>query len=322
MRAFNLINPSTVEEAANALNKSGALPIAGGGDLLPALKDDIMPDYPKLVVNLMAIPELREIKISDGMLQIGATAILADIGQNELVLEHAAALAEAAAKCASPNLRESTTIAGNICQLPRCWYFRKLNNKFYCARKGGDKCFAIKGDNRYHSIFGGHVFDTGREKGVCIAVNQSECAPALLALNAVVITTKRCIPVNKFFTVKTMASTVLDKGELIIRFDIPVQEVKKSVYKRFAFRKSIDFPVVNLAISVSDKKSYKIFLGGVAPVPVEAIESEQLLNGKYITPELAKQAAEAAVAEAKPTEKNDYKIDLIKTLLERELVAL
>ena len=115
---------------------------------MDALKDDIFPEYPKTVVNLKSIPGLDYIKVEGDALHIGALTVLADVANSPLAAEYASALAAAAQKAASPTLREMTTVGGNICQLPRCWYFRKLNDRFDCRRKGGDHCFALDGDNR------------------------------------------------------------------------------------------------------------------------------------------------------------------------------
>ena len=155
MRPFNHINAKTLEEAVAVLRKGDANVIAGGVDLLGTLKDNITPAYPKTVVNIKTIPGLDYIKEENGTLKIGAATRMADIGRSELVREKAAALAETASVAGTPNIREMATIGGNIAQLPRCWYFRKLENRFYCDRKGGNVCYAIQGDNRYHSIFGG-----------------------------------------------------------------------------------------------------------------------------------------------------------------------
>ena len=155
MRPFNHLNAKSLDEAIAALQKGDANVLAGGVDLLGTLKDNISPEYPRTVVNLKTIPGLDYIKEEDGVLKIGATTRLADIGRSELVKKAAPALAEAADATATPNIREMGTLGGNIAQLPRCWYFRKLENRFYCDRKGGNTCYAIQGDNRYHSIFGG-----------------------------------------------------------------------------------------------------------------------------------------------------------------------
>ncbi len=155
MRAFNHINAKSIEEASAELKKAGAVAMAGGGDVMGALKDDIYSSYPETVINLKTIPGLDKIEYHDGELRIGALSVLADVEQNAQVKQFAPALAEAAGAASTPTLREMTTVGGNICQTPRCWYYRKLNCRFDCRRKGGDRCFAQTGDNRYHSVFGG-----------------------------------------------------------------------------------------------------------------------------------------------------------------------
>lgn len=324
MRPFNHINAASLTEASAALKKGGAVAIAGGGDLLGALKDNIYPEYPKTVVNLKSIPGMNLITLDGGTLRIGALATLADISRSTAVIDNAKILAQAAGKASAPILRETTTVGGNLCQLPRCWYYRKLNNRFDCARKGGERCFALTGDNRYHSVFGGKTFETSDGvKKTCIAVNQGEIAPVLIALDAKLKTTERVIDAGDFFSVGVLSSTVLNCGEILTEIQIPVSSPIKSCYRRFSFRKSIDFPIINLAISVDKDKKYHICLGGVAPVPYRALKAEDLLEGcEAITQELAEKAGLAAAEGARPYEANAYKVQLIKTLVKRELLSL
>ncbi|MBS7640450.1 MAG: FAD-dependent oxidoreductase [Candidatus Bathyarchaeia archaeon] len=160
LRRFDYFNAKSVEEAASILAKyrGKAWPIAGGTDLLTILRFQPLPEesYPEILVNLKTIePGIEYIREEDGVLKIGALARLEDIAKNPLVREKYTALAEACSRAASPHLREMGTIGGNICQITRCWYFRKEDNRFYCLRKGpGGKAWALMGDNRYHSIFG------------------------------------------------------------------------------------------------------------------------------------------------------------------------
>ena len=148
MKPFNHLNAKSLDEAVAALQKGDANVIAGGIDLLGTLKDNITPEYPRTVVNIKTIPGLDYIKEEDGVLKIGATTRLADIALSDLVKKDAPALAEAADATASPAIREMGTLGGNISQLPRCWYFRKLENRFNCDRKGGNTCYAIQGDRK------------------------------------------------------------------------------------------------------------------------------------------------------------------------------
>ncbi len=155
MRPFNHTNAKTLEEASKALEQGKAALIAGGTDLLGTLKDNILPEYPELVVNIKSIPGLDYIKEEDGVLKIGALTRIADIAECGTIAEKYTALSQAAKAVASPHLRDMGTIGGNIAQFPRCWYFRKPEDRFDCLRKGGTECFAEDGQNRFHSIFGG-----------------------------------------------------------------------------------------------------------------------------------------------------------------------
>jgi NADPH-dependent glutamate synthase beta subunit-like oxidoreductase len=156
LRKFEHINAASLEEAIALLQRYGnkAWIMAGGTDLIGTMRFEVLEEYPEVVVNLKSIPELDYIKEDDSLLKIGALTRLQDIANNEIAKKQYTALAEAAARTASPHIREMGTIAGNICQLIRCWYFRKEDNSFDCIRKGGKACHAIWGDNRYHSIFG------------------------------------------------------------------------------------------------------------------------------------------------------------------------
>jgi NADPH-dependent glutamate synthase beta subunit-like oxidoreductase/CO/xanthine dehydrogenase FAD-binding subunit len=156
LMTFKHINAGTIDEAVAALRQYGdkAWVLAGGTDLIGAMRFEVLRDYPEVVINLKTIPGLDYIKEEDGLLKIGAMTRLRDIANNSTAKNQYAALSEAASRTASPAVREMGTIGGNICQLIRCWYFRKEDNRFDCIRKGGAMCHAMVGDNRYHSIFG------------------------------------------------------------------------------------------------------------------------------------------------------------------------
>ncbi len=201
MKAFNHTNAKSLAEAKTALAGGKTTIIAGGTDLLGTLKDNILPHLPLDRDQLKTIPGLDFIKEEGGMLKIGAATRLADIAANPAVKQKYTALAQAASRVATPHVRDMGTIGGNIAQLHRCWYFRKPENRFNCIRKGGNQCFAMTGDNRYHSIFG--------DVNKCIAVHPSDIAPALIALNAKVVTDRRTIEAENFFDVKIPGNTVL-----------------------------------------------------------------------------------------------------------------
>ena len=160
---FKHINATTIDDAVSDLRQYGdkAWVLAGGTDLVGTMRFEILRNYPEAVINLKTIPGLDYIKEEDGMLKIGALTRLQDIAINSTAKSKYTALSEAAHSTASPHVREMGTIGGNICQLIRCWYFRKDDNRFDCIRKGGKMCHAMLGDNRYHSIFGAvRVADT------------------------------------------------------------------------------------------------------------------------------------------------------------------
>lgn len=157
MKYFDFIDASNIEQASEEM-KNGAVLTAGGTDLIGALKDKILPEYPEKVVSIKGISELDYIKEEDDGIHIGANATLRNISDSDIIKKEASALAEAAYSVATPNIRNTATIGGNICQDIRCWYYRYPNNlggALDCKRKGGKLCYAIRGENRYHSIFGG-----------------------------------------------------------------------------------------------------------------------------------------------------------------------
>ena len=314
MRKLDHINAKTLSEAASALAGGKATIIAGGTDLVGRLKEDILPTYPETLVNIKTIPGLDYIKEEGGLLKIGATTRLADIAANAAINQKYAALAQAANRVASPTIRFMSTIGGNICQLHRCWYFRNHNNRFNCTRKGGTTCFAMAGDNRYHSIFGA--------AGGCIAVHPSDIAPALVALDAKIVTSKkRSINAQDFWAVKGPQSTVLAVDEIVTEIQMPVPAAGgKSAFLKLALRKSIDFPIVNCAVLVSGGAA-RICLNAVAPTPYRATKGEEAIAGKTINEANAEAAGEAAVSAAKPFPATKYKVQIGKVLVKRTLLA-
>ena len=311
MRKFTHINATTIDEAASALSASNAWACAGGTDLMGVMKDDILPDYPTTVVNLKTIPGLDYIEEDGGVLKIGALTRLEDIAKSSVVQNSWTALAQAAHKTASPHIREMGTIGGNICQLNRCWYFRKVNNRFDCIRKGGGLCYAMMGDNRYHSIFGGVVG--------CVAVSPSDTAPALIALDATIKTTKRDIAAEDFWDVKIPKSTVLDDDEIVTEIQIPAFS-GKSAFVKMALRKSIDFPIVNCAAAI-DGSSARICLNAVYNKPHRATGAEDAIAGKSIDTANAEAAGNAAVSGNVALSMNKYKIQIAKGMVKKAILA-
>jgi xanthine dehydrogenase YagS FAD-binding subunit len=313
MKAFNHVNAKTLAEATTALAGGKATLIAGGTDLIGHLKDSVLPTHPETLINIKTIPGLDYIKEEAGVLKIGAATRLADIAGNAAVNQKYTALAQAAGRVATPHVRDMGTIGGNVCQLVRCWYFRKPNNRFNCIHKGGNMCFAMAGDNRYHSIFGAVKS--------CMSVNPSDIAPALIALNAKIKTTTRTIEAEKFWDVVVPGSTVLAAGEIVTEIQIPTPASgAKSAFLKFALRKSIDFPVVNCAVLMSGGAA-RICLNAVAPKPYRAVKAEAAISGKPINEANAEAAGAAIVADAVALPANKYKVQIAKTLIKRTLLA-
>jgi xanthine dehydrogenase YagS FAD-binding subunit len=322
MKTFTHFNTPNVEEAVSLLRRYGgkAALIAGGTDLLGKMKDRILPDYPEALINLKTIAGMDLIQENSTGLTLGPLAILEDIAHADIVKDRYSALAEASRRTASPHLREMGTIAGNICQDIRCWYYRHPENRFPCLRKGGGRCYALKGDTRYHSIFGGSV-----EEG-CIAVHPSDTAPALIALDAAIQTSKRTISAENFFQVEVSKTTVLEPDEIVteIRIPAPVDGTKSAFFK-FALRKSIDFPIVNCAARISTRggnvDDVRICLNGVYVKPLRAGAAEESIMGKPINEANARAAGEAAVTAAKPLHDNGYMVEVAKTLVKKAILA-
>jgi xanthine dehydrogenase YagS FAD-binding subunit len=322
MRKFIHLNARTIDEAVSVLQRYGgrARVIAGGTDLLGKMKDEILPAYPEAIINLKCIPGLDFIKEEEGVLRIGALTRLEDIATDPVVCSKYRALAEAAQRTASPHIREMGTIGGNICQDIRCWYYRNPQNRFPCLRKGGGRCYAIDGDNRYHSIFDSSV------KGGCLAVHPSDTAPALIAMNAVVQTSKRLIAAEDFFEVGVTKTTVLEQDEIVTEIEIKAPSADtKSSFIKFASRKTIDFPIVNCAAMMTTSggkvSSARICLNAVYVTPYRAAKVEESLRGQRIDETTARAAGDAAVSQVKPLRHNRYMVQVARTLVERVILA-
>jgi xanthine dehydrogenase YagS FAD-binding subunit len=323
MRSFKHIDAKTVNEACRLLEKyeGKAKLIAGGIDLLGVLKDRILPDYPEALINLKTIHGLNYIKKDAKGLKIGALTTLADIAKTPMVKERYKVLADAAHAVAAPQIRNMATIAGNLCQEVRCWYYRyphHIGGRILCLRKGRGACLAVSGDNRYHAILGGKR---------CFAVCPSDTAIALTALDAKVKIAgsgkNRVVPVKDFFTI---LGNGLEPGEIVSEIQVPKPLDKaRQTFLKLTLREPIDFAIVSVAsvVVLEDGicKSANIALGGVSPTPVRAAKAEQAIKGKPIDAKTAAEAAEAAVAGAKSLSMNAYKIEETKVLVRRALLA-
>ena len=311
MKHFAHMQVASAEEAASNAAEGTAMFIAGGTDLLGTLKDEILPSYPELVIDLKTIDGLDQIDDEGDALRIGALVKLADIADSELVRQGCAALAQAAGRAASPTIRHMATLGGNACQMHRCWYFRVPDDRFHYKRKGGNYCPARIGDNRYHSIFG--------EEDGCFAASSHDTAPALIALGATMVTTKRELDAEDFFRINGVRSCALEDDEVLTHIVVP--KAAKSAFQKFALRKSIDFPIVNCAVAVGSDGAVRVAMGGVYPSPMRSAAAEAALAGG-ITPESAAAAGDAAVADARPLAKNAYKVEIARTTVKRTALEL
>ncbi|MDX6443734.1 MAG: xanthine dehydrogenase YagS FAD-binding subunit [Blastocatellia bacterium] len=329
MNAFEWISPGTIAEAVAALKPvpgtvdpdEAARPIAGGQDLLTTMKDYIT--RPARVVNLKAIRGLDEITPDGkGGLRIGALVTLTQLEEHSVVRRDFPGLSEAAHSIATPQIRNLGTVGGNLCQRPRCWYFRL--EEAVCLKKGGSECFAATGENKYNAILGG---------GPSYIVHPSDLAPMLLALGGGVSVSgpegKRTIPLENFFTLPAEGNlrreNVLKNDELITEVNVPSSRfAAHSTYLKFKERDSLDFALsaVAAAVALGPNKTVteaRLVLGGVAPIPWRVPKAEAALVGQTLTSDVLATAARIALDGAKPLEKNAYKIPLTQTLVRRAL---
>ncbi|MCK5577662.1 MAG: FAD binding domain-containing protein [Dehalococcoidales bacterium] len=318
MKKFKHINATSVAEATSALQENaGAKVIGGGTDLLGEMIYWDSPNLPETIVNLKTIPDMEYINEDSSGLKIGALTKIHDIAVSSAVQQNYTALAQAASKVASWQLRNMGTIAGNICQEVRCWYFRTSWNKFYCFRKGGLLCQALIGDHRFqHSIFGG--------AGGCVAANVSDTATALLALDASIVTSKRTLAIDAFFD--GFANTVLDDDEIVTEIQVPAPPAgAKSAFAKASIRKAIDFALANVAVVIAPATgtitSARVALGAVAPTPRLSTDAADALIGNSISESVADSAADAALDGNAALILNKYKVAMTKGLVKRAILS-
>jgi len=321
LRSFAYVRANSLSDAFKQLDGPAARVHAGGTDLLGCLRDNVM--AAQKVVSIGSIADLRGITpASDGGLRIGALTTIAELAAHPVIKEKYAALAQAASVVASPQLRNQGTLGGNLCQRPRCWYFR---GDYYCARKGGDTCYAIGGESQYHAIFGG---------GACWIVHPSDTAPALIALDAKVRIAgakgSRVLALEKFYVLpddNVQKETVLEPGEIVTEVLLPPADpAMKSSYRKVRARGSWDFAMAGLALAISLKAGkvdrVRAVLSGVAPTPWRSLNIEQALLQKKLDLVTITKAGEAAIVGAKPLEHNAYKLQMVRGVVEEVLGAI
>jgi len=321
LNRFAYVRPKSLDEAIKHLSSDGARVHAGGTDMLGCLRDHVF-DVKKLV-SLNGMKNLRGIrKSSGGAMRIGALTTITEVAGHPEIQKRYAALAQAASEVASPQLRNQGTIGGNICQKPRCWYYR---GEFHCLRKGGEECFAVGGENAFHCILGGES---------CYIVHPSDTAPALAAFGARVHTRgpkgKRSVLLENFHVLPEedyRKETVLEQDEVVTEIELPPPaEGLRSSYRKVRARRSWDFALAGVALAVVFKKDQvldaRVFLSGVAPIPWRSQEVEEVIAGKRLDAEIIRRAAEAAVQKARPMEQNAHKIPILRSVIEEQLQAI
>lgn len=321
MEAFEYASPATVQEALALLGAKweDAAPLAGGTDLLNCMKDYVY--NPKRVVNLKGIKELSGISKTANGYRIGATATIDELMQNAALKSEYPSLFQAAQGIHSMQIRNMGTIAGDLCQRPRCWYFRSGNGVL--GQDASGKSLVEAGENRYHAIFGG---------GPAYFVSASSFGPALAALGATVKVAgpsgSRDVPVEKFFVIPQSATAreiALLPNEIVTEISIPSARGRKNATYEVRHREAIDWPLATASVALdmngNSVKTAKIRLGHVAPTPWAATQAEQMLAGKTISADVAEQVAQAAVAGAKPLSQNAYKVQLTKVAVKRALMT-
>jgi xanthine dehydrogenase YagS FAD-binding subunit len=321
---FKHIDATSTEHALSVLAQHGeaARVLAGGQDLLFRIKKYIV--QPECVVNIKTIPGLSYIRSNpDEGLRIGALTTLSAIARSVEVRQSYAALAQAAAVVASPQIRNMGTLGGNICQDVWCWY---LQDGFSCWKSDGKFCDLAGGDSRYYgSIMGGHL---------CLSNHPSDTAVALAALDARIHIAsprgERIIAISDFLPGHNwigarLQPNALPSDEIVTEVEVPFRPTH-STYVKFALRNSWDFAISSVAVSaiIEDGiwSDVRIVLGGVATSPYRSREAEDLIKNKKISEELARAAAETALQQAKPLKMNSYKVELSKTLVRRTLLSL
>jgi len=318
--AFEYVRAESIRDAVKHLGCEGARLHAGGTDLLGCARERIFPV--KKVVSISRIKGLHGIRESaDGGMRIGALTTITEVAEHPLVNQRYSALAQGASEVASPQLRHQGTIGGNLCQKPRCWYYR---GEFRCLKKGGDLCFAFGGENQFHCIFGGDP---------CYIVHPSDTAPALMALGAMLRIVgprgTRSMALEQFYVLPSQdveRETVLETEEILTEVILPPPRPGlRSSYRKVRARRSWDFALAGVALALvfdGDRVgSAGVVLSGAAPVPWRSKAVEEVITGVRPNREVIAEASEAAVRGATPLEKNEYKVPLFRGVMEEELRA-
>ncbi len=321
MRPFEYLSPSSRTQAISLLGATwGSSEIlAGGTDLLALMKDDVL--SPKRLINIKEIKDLRGVSSNAQGLRIGALTTLGDLADDEAVKKNYPALNEAVLEAASPQIRNMATLGGNLCQRPRCWYFR--NGLGLLPKDESGKELLADGENRYHAILA--------NEGPAKFVSPSTIVPILVAYGAKIRLEgpkgKRELPLEKFYLIPksdTEREHDLRPNEIVTEVLLPSASDLKAAHYEIRQKEAFDWPLALAGIALRMRgpnvESARIVLGYVAPVPWPSPEAERFLAGKPINKDTAQKAAEAALANAKPLSQNAYKIKLARVAITRAIM--
>jgi len=321
VKAFAYVSPTTEKEAVAALKTDGiALPLAGGMDLLSRMKDYI--DQPDRIVNVKNALDQTITATPDGGLKIGAAVKIVDLAEHAQVARLYPAVIAAAGEVGTPQIRNAGTVGGNVNQRPRCWYFR--NEEFNCFKKGGSYCFAVAGENQYHSIFG--------NDGPSHIVHPSSLAVPFVAYGAkfrvVGPSSEREVAAADYFTLPTVRNVlkenVLADDELMTHVILPAPGNVKSGHYEVRYKQSHDWPLafatIVLTLNGNTIQAARVVLGAVAPIPWRSQDAERALVGQPLDEQTAAAAGEAAVRGARPMSGNLYKVQIAKTAVKRAVM--
>lgn len=321
MQSFDYVSPATKAEAVHLLetNWGATEVVAGGSDLLALMKADVV--APQRLVNIKNIDGLQGVAMTRERLHIGALARLSDLADDQNVQKNYPALAEALLEAASPQIRNVATLGGNLCQRPRCWYFR--NGFGLLAKDKSGKELVIAGDNRYHAILG----NTGPAK----FVSPSTIAPVLIAYGARIRIEgpagQRELPLEKFYVIpqaETDREHNLRPNEIVTELVIPSPQSIGVGYCEIRQRQAFDWPlaVAAVALKMNDSRveAARVVMGHVAPVPWVSAEAERELMGQRVDEEAARSAGDAAVSQATPLSRNAYKVQLARVAVQRAVL--
>jgi xanthine dehydrogenase YagS FAD-binding subunit len=321
MRPFEYLSPNSRIQAISLLGATwgNSEILAGGTDLLALMKDDVV--APKRLINIKDIKDLRGVSSNAQGLRIGALTTLGDLADDENVKNNYPALAEALVEAASPQIRNLATLGGNLCQRPRCWYFR--NGLGLLPKDESGKELVPDGENRYHAVLG--------NEGPAKFVSPSTIVPILVAYGAKIRLEgpkgKRELPLEKFYVVPKSENERehdLRPNEIVTEVTIPSASDVKAAHYEIRQKEAFDWPLavagVALKMHGSNVESARIVLGYVAPVPWSSPEAERVLAGNPADKDTAQKAAEAALANAKPLSQNAYKVKLARVAVTRAIM--